>query len=89
MKIKPITQNETEPPPLRDAEHENVSITVNPPFRGRQYASNKQLSPEDLEKLEKTLPREERLLFVIVGDLNIGSRYAKSFLAVTDTHHWV
>ena len=28
--------------------------------------------------------QEEKLLFVIVGDLSIGSKYAKSFLAVTD-----
>ena len=63
---------------------EGISVTVNPPFRKKQFAANKKLSPEDWEILEEKIPENEQLMFVIVGDLNIGSRYAKSFLAVTD-----
>lgn len=60
------------------------NFLVNGPFRGRDYAANKKLDDEDRAKLEKTIPQGERLMFVIVGDLSIGSKYAKSFLAVTD-----
>ena len=61
-----------------------ISVDINSPFRGVKFIANKQLKPEDTEKLEKTLPAEERLQFVIVGDLSIQSRYAYTFLAVTD-----
>lgn len=64
--------------------HEEGNIILNEPFRGRTYAANKKLSREDLDRLEHTIPQGETLMFVIVGDLNIGSKYAKSFLAVTD-----
>jgi len=84
MKNKTISKTETEPPPSTETMREGVSVTVNPPFRDLQYAANKKLTDEDLQKLEATIPQDQRLLFVIVGDLNIGSRYAKSFLAVTD-----
>ncbi len=56
----------------------------NTPFRGEEFVSNKKLSGEDLEKLEKAIHQDEKLKFVIVGDLNITSKYAKTFLAVTD-----
>ncbi len=57
---------------------------MNKPFRGRPFCANKALCEEDLARLEAAIPRDEVLQFVIVGDLNIASRYAKSFLAVTD-----
>jgi len=83
LKQDPLTRkDDQEPPPL--ALREGTSVNVNSPFRGKQFAANKQLSEDDLAKLEKAVPENETLLFVIVGDLNIGSRYAKSFLAVTD-----
>ena len=59
-------------------------MIVNPPFRGETFAANKRLSEEDWERLEKTIPQDEKLKFVIVSDLNLFSKYAKSFLAVTD-----
>ena len=61
------------------------SFQVNAPFRGQSYIANKKLTQEMLDKLEQTIPQDTRLLFVIVGDLNIHSRYASSFMAVTDT----
>ena len=60
------------------------NFIVNPPFRGELFAANKKLSEEDWEKLEKAIPETESLKFVIIGDLNIHSKYAKSLLAVTD-----
>ena len=57
---------------------------VNAPFRGKAFVANKKLSEEALAKLEKTIPAEETLKFAVVGDLNINSKYASSFLAVTD-----
>jgi len=63
---------------------EGVSVEVNPPFRSRRFIANKQLIPEDIEKLESVIPPEEQLQIVIVGDLNIKSQYARSLLAVTD-----
>ena len=68
--------------PIRDA----VSVTVNPPFRGSQYAANKQLTDEELKKLEKNIPETELLQFVVVGDLSLKNRYTRSVLAVTDGH---
>lgn len=65
-------------------ESSDSNFIVNPAFRGSVYAANKKLDEEDLKKLEKAIPEGEKLLFVIVGDLSIGSKYAKSFLAVTD-----
>ncbi len=56
----------------------------NAPFRGEEFVSNKKLSGEDFDKLEKAIGQGEKLKFVVVGDLNIGSKYAKTFLAVTD-----
>ncbi len=75
-----------EPPPTTASPQEAVqsSFVVNPPFRGKTYAANKKLDQESLEKLEQTIGAEEQLLFVIAGDLNIHSKYAHSFLAVTD-----
>ena len=60
------------------------NFIVNEPFRGSVFAANKKLDKEDWDKLEQTIPQNERLMFVIVGDLSIGSKYAKSLLAVTD-----
>ena len=60
------------------------NLAGNEPFRGVGFISNRKLTAEDIVKLEKGIPEDERLLFVIVGDLNIHSKYAKSMLAVTD-----
>ena len=59
---------------------------VNEPFRGEKLLANKRLEASDREILEKTIPSDEILKFVIVGDLSLGSKYAKSILAVTDKH---
>ena len=61
-----------------------VSVDVNPPFRGVKFIANRKLDAGDVEKLEKTIPQQERLQFVITGDLSIKNRYANTFLAVTD-----
>ena len=53
-------------------------------FRGLPLLVNKPLSPVELGQMERVIPKEETLLFVIVGDLNLKSKYATSFLAVTD-----
>jgi len=84
MKIKTEAKSEKEPPPAPVPIRDGVCITLNDPFRDAQFAANKTLSEEDRQKLEKAIPEEERLLFVIVGDLNLGSWYDKSILAVTD-----
>ncbi|MBQ8359538.1 MAG: ABC transporter ATP-binding protein [Oscillospiraceae bacterium] len=59
-------------------------MTVNAPFRGRQFAANKKLTPEELDKLESVISDGEDLRFAVVGDLNIRNHYARSVLAVTD-----
>ncbi len=71
-------------PKTEAAEREAESIYVNEPFRGQKLLANKKLTDEDLKKLERIIPQSEKLLFVIAGDLNIHSKYAKSLLAVTD-----
>ena len=81
MKIEPRPKKD--PDPLSKNADDSKFI-VNPPFRGTIFASNKKLEEDDWVKLEKTISQEEKLLFVIVGDLSISSKYAKSFLAVTD-----
>lgn len=81
MKIEPKPKQEQDP--LSKCADDSNFI-VNPPFRGSTFASNKRLEEDDWAKLEKTIKQEEKLLFVIVGDLSISSKYAKSFLAVTD-----
>ena len=83
-KADPIPKKDEPDPTVTGELREGVSITVNPPFRGRQYAANKKLTEDDLAKLEKAIPAEEKLQFVVIGDLNIKSRYARSMLAVTD-----
>lgn len=75
-------QKKDQVPPA--AEQAQSSIILNEPFRGCQFAANKKLEADDWTRLEKAIPQGERLLFVIVGDLSIKSKYAKSFLAVTD-----
>lgn len=64
--------------------HSGVSVDINEPFRGIKFIANQQLAAADLQKLERTIPAEECLQFVIVGDLSIENQYARSFLAVTD-----
>ena len=71
------------------SEVKSTTLSVNEPFRGKLFAANKRLEAEDLLKLQNTIPKDEDLKFVIVGDLNIGSKYAKSFLAVTDKLFYV
>ena len=78
--MKEKTLEETIPEHLQTG----ISVDINEPFRGTKFIANKKLKPEDREKLEQTLPGDEILQFVIVGDLNIHSKYAYTFLAVTD-----
>ena len=78
--IKTDRTDETDPAQLR----EEASLTVNEPFRGRQFTANKKLTDDERTTLEKNLAEEESLLFVVVGDLNIRNHYARSVLAVTD-----
>ena len=75
-----VIEQETIPEHLQDG----ISVEINEPFRGVKFIANKKLKPEDVEKLEQTVPQEETLQFVIVGDLSIHSKYAYTFLAVTD-----
>ncbi|MBE5868626.1 MAG: ABC transporter ATP-binding protein [Lachnospiraceae bacterium] len=72
------------PRAAEDAGAERKGYIVNDPFRGNEFIANKSLTQEDVAKLEAAIPQGERLLFVIIGDLNIHSKYAKSMLAVTD-----
>lgn len=60
------------------------AYAVNQPFRGKQFAANKKLSESDRERLEKHIPADEDLKFIVYGDLTIKSRYGGTFLAVTD-----
>ena len=53
-------------------------------FRGKRLLVNKILSNEDLGRLDKGIPQDETVRFVVVGDLDVKSKYATSFLAVTD-----
>lgn len=80
---------QTKEPPRRTDPEQRATQTescfrVNAPFRGKAFVANKKLSEEAWGKLEKTIPQDEELKFVVVGDLNISSKYASSFLAVTD-----
>ena len=81
MRIEPRPKKEQDPLSKSTA---GGNFIVNPAFRGNVFAANKKLDEGDLAKFEQAIPKEEKLLFVIVGDLSINSKYAKSFLAVTD-----
>lgn len=76
----PDSKNETDAQQTIEA----ASLTVNAPFRDRQFAANKKLTPEEIAKLETAIPEEEQLQFAVVGDLSVKNRYARSLLAVTD-----
>ena len=86
QKIKPNpAKGEPDPSPEpRTANREEMSLTINEPFRDRQYAANKKLTKQDLEMLEAAIPQAEILRFVVVGDLSLENQYARSILAVTD-----
>ena len=62
----------------------DISGTINPPFRNEQFIANKKLTEADFEKLESAIGEQERLLFVVVGDLNVRNRYARCVLAITN-----
>lgn len=62
----------------------NPERGVNTSFRGLPLLTNKQLSEQELRLLDRTIPNNEKIQFVIVGDLNLKSKYATSFLTVTD-----
>lgn len=80
QKIKPNpAKDEPDPSPVT-----SMSLTINAPFRNCQYAANKKLTAEELEKLEVAILQTEKLRFVVVGDLNLKNKYARSILAVTD-----
>ena len=51
MKNKTIVKADPEPPPTEATLRDNVSVTVNPPFRGNQYAANKNLTEADVKYL--------------------------------------
>ena len=70
----------TDPTQLR----EEASLTVNEPFRGRQFAANKKLTDEEISALESAIGEGEQLQFAVVGDLNIKNHYDRCVLAVTD-----
>ena len=85
-KAQPLHKKD-EPDPANTPEKQprsEVCLSVNPPFRGQQFAANKKLMPEDLEKFERIIDQDERLQFAVVGDLNLKNHYAHSVLAVTD-----
>ena len=80
QKIKPNpAKDEPDPSPVT-----SMSLTINAPFRNCQYAANKKLTAEEFEKLEAAILQTEKLRFVVVGDLNLKNKYARSILAVTD-----
>ncbi len=60
------------------------AYSLNAPFRSFAFASNKELTSDMLDSVERAVAEDERLLFVIVGDLCIQSKYEQSYLAVTD-----
>ena len=60
------------------------AFVINEPFRGEQFIANGKLLDTEWEKLEKYISVDERLKFIIIGDLSIKNRYARTFLAVTD-----
>ena len=78
--IKTDRTDESGPTRLRD----DASLTVNAPFRGRQFAANKKLTDEEISALETAIGAEEQLQFAVVGDLSLKNHYARSVLAVTD-----
>ena len=90
------TAKESEQIPLCSCEHSGTNdgnsqgmrtekaFVINEPFRGRQFAANGKLLESERQKLESHIAADEMLQFIIVGDLNIKKRYARTFLAVTD-----
>ena len=85
QKIKPNpAKDEPDPSAEPSTLRTEMSLTVNAPFRDRLYAANKKLTPADLEKLENAVVQTEILRFVVVGDLNLKNKYARSILAITD-----
>ena len=69
-----------------ESQQEELSMTVNPPFRGKQFIANKKLTKEEIETLERVLLEDEQLLFVVLGDLDSEGQYARTFLSVTDKY---
>ena len=57
MKNKTIERTQQDDPAntQNTTPREAISLTVNPPFRNRQYVANKQLTEAELEKLEKSV----------------------------------
>ena len=83
MKTKQRNAKE-EPDPSQIQQETTVCLTVNAPFRGELFVSNKKLTQSELAKLAQLLAPEEQLAVVIVGDLTMQCRYGRSVLAVTD-----
>lgn len=65
-------REEADPTQLR----EEASLTVNEPFRGRQFAANKKLTEEERTTLENALAEDEVLQFAVVGDFHF-SRWSR------------
>ncbi len=82
MKIKNDQKNTDEVRSKHCCEQD--AVILNDPFRGCVYHANKRLDDASLRELGERIPEDERLLFVIVGDLSISCSYERSMLAVTD-----
>ena len=78
------TDRKDDADPSQTQLRDEASMTVNAPFRDRQFAANKKLTPEEISALEAAMAEGEQLRFAVVGDLNIKNHYARSVLAVTD-----
>jgi len=68
----------------RDEERDDTLFVMNEPFRGEVFAANKKLPEQGMQKMDAAIGQDEKLKFVIVGDLSVKNKYSESFLAVTD-----
>ncbi len=83
QKVKPNPARD-EPDPSPEPRRTEMSLTINGPFREKQYAANKKLTAGDLEKLEAAIPPTEQLRLVVVGDLNLKNKFSRCLLALTE-----
>ncbi|MBR4017558.1 MAG: ATP-binding cassette domain-containing protein [Oscillospiraceae bacterium] len=84
VKSKKRRSSKDEPVPISQHQSEGISVTINPPFRGKRFVANQRLSANDWRALEQAIPESEELQFAVVGSLNIQNHFAPSVLAVTD-----
>ena len=83
QKVKPNPARD-EPDPSPEPRRTEMSLTINGPFREKQYAANKKLTPADLEKLDAAIAQTEILRFAVVGDLNLKNKFSRCLLALTE-----